>query len=273
MLFFISILPVVLLAIFVYRKDTFEKEPLRLLLKCFFFGCLSALPASMLEGILQSAYPGSGSGIIDGMFMGYVVAGSSEELFKLLMLWLAVWRSSYFDEYFDGIVYAAFVSLGFAGLENLMYVFGQGDFASSVSTGIVRALVSVPGHFLFAVVMGYYFALAKFQPDQRGRHLLKAFLYPMLLHGTFDALLMIPEYMGEEGAIIQMIALPLFIFFDVKLWKIGMRKLNELQALNNEQNGGYDSWKTGYDDRNGYHGNNGYSGANDDPFSGFKWDV
>lgn len=250
----LAIFPVLLLGLYVYSQDKFEKEPFRMLLKAFLFGCLSVLPAMLIESLLSGGYEIMGGrflpGVIRGAYTGFVVAGFTEELCKLLLLALAVWRSRYFDEYFDGIVYATFVSLGFAGLENIMYVFGQEDFATSIATGTMRAILSVPAHFLFGVVMGYYFALAKFQPGNRFGNMAKALIYPMLLHGTFDSLLMIPEAMGADGTLISSIFFIVFIYFDIKLWKIGRRRLRDLQL--------YDNYGSNYPQ---------------DPFSGFNWNV
>ena len=262
----LAVLPVVVLAFYVYRQDRYEKEPMGMLVKAFLFGCLSVLPAVFLEQGLMTLYSNSGGaslpGALHGVYEGFVVAGCSEELSKLLLLTLAVWRSREFNEYFDGIVYAAFVSLGFAGLENIMYVFSQETVATAVATGSMRALLSVPGHFLFGVVMGYYFALAKFEPEHRSANLFKAFLYPMLLHGSFDALLMIPEGMGEGYEWLAGILFPLFIYFDIRLWKIGMRRLRHLQELSAQQ--AEDSAEGPAE---------GYDGEPEDPFKGFDWNV
>ena len=264
----LAILPVIVLAIFIYRKDKFEKEPLRMLAKAFFFGCLSVIPAILIEQALQLGFFYMGgeymSGFVTGIYNGFIVAGCSEELCKLALLALAVWKAPDFNEYFDGIVYATFVALGFAGIENLMYVFRQETFEVSLMTGGVRAILSVPGHFLFAVVMGYYFALAKFNPDKRRQNLFKAFFYPMLLHGTFDALLMIPEAMGEDGTWLSAVLFPVFIFFDVKLWKVAMRHLKGLQEMSGQQNNDGSGYDGGYNQEPPRQG---------DAFSGFRWDV
>ena len=230
----IAILPVLILAFAVYRQDKFNKEPFGLLVKCFFFGALSILPAALLENVLSQFNPGGP--ILSGVYTGYAVAGCCEELFKLLMLAWAVWRSREFDEYFDGIVYSCFVALGFACFENISYIYGQDSFLSAMYTGSVRAVLSVPGHFLFGVMMGYYFALAKFAPGQRGKYLLLAFLVPMLLHGTFDALLMVPESMGADGTIVSGVLFVVLIFFDIKMWKWGVRRIRHLQDLSQQQN-------------------------------------
>ncbi len=169
------------------------------------------------------------SPVLNGLYDGFCVAGFCEELCKLLLLWLCVWKSRHFDEYFDGIVYSACVALGFACIENIGYVFGGEDFASSLHIGITRALLSVPAHFLFGVVMGYYFALAKFEARGRLWNLLAALVVPLLLHGTFDALLMIPENMGEGAEVVASAMFILFIVFDIRLWKIGNKRLAALQ--------------------------------------------
>jgi RsiW-degrading membrane proteinase PrsW (M82 family) len=256
----LSILPVLLLGLFVYRKDKFQKEPLGMLLKAFFFGCLSILPAMLMEMVLSGVYEFGFSwlpGIFNGLFNGYVVAGCSEELCKLVMLFLAVWWSRHFDEYFDGIVYATFVALGFAACENVMYIFGQEDFGTSVATGVMRALLAVPGHFLFGVAMGYYFGLAKFRPSERAKNILLAFLFPMLLHGTYDALLMVPDAMGVGGTVLSVGFFILFVFFDIRLWKIGMRKLKELQMMDAESMSSSSNWND----------------IPQNPYSGINWDA
>ena len=153
----IAVLPVLVLAFVVYRQDKYEKEPIGKLIKAFIFGALAILPAVLLEGMLSRFVPPIP--VVSGAYMGFVVAGCSEELCKLVMLYWAVWKSQEFNEYFDGIVYACFVALGFACFENLGYVMGQESFSEAMVTGSVRALLSVPGHFLFGVMMGYYFII------------------------------------------------------------------------------------------------------------------
>jgi RsiW-degrading membrane proteinase PrsW (M82 family) len=151
----IAVLPVLVLAFVVYRQDKYEKEPLGKLIKAFIFGALAIIPAGLMESILIRFVPPIP--IVSGAYTGFVVAGCSEELCKLLLLRWAIWKSREFNEYFDGIVYATFVSLGFACFENLGYVLGQEVFAEAMATGTMRAFLSVPGHFLFGVMMGYYF--------------------------------------------------------------------------------------------------------------------
>lgn len=214
----IAVLPVIILLTYIYKKDKFQKEPLPLLLAALGMGMLSVLPIVFVENFLSSVNPYEG--VKGALYTAFVVAGCVEEGFKLLFLYWLIWRNRHFDEYFDGIVYAVFVSLGFALVENVMYVFSGG-----FGTGIMRALLSVPAHFLFAVVMGYFFALAKFYKN-RAWNMLLAFLAPMLLHGTFDGLLMV----GEVSETMQGICLVAFIVFDIILWKIGKRRMRQLEG-------------------------------------------
>lgn len=236
LLLVLAILPVIVLAIYIYCKDRFEKEPLGKLLKAFAFGGLAILPAILLEIILGFvSLLFAGRPILSGAFNGYIVAGFSEELAKLLLLYLAVWKIKDFNEYFDGIVYAVFVSLGFACFENIQYVFFQQTIADAISTGFTRSIFAVPAHFLFGIVMGYYFALAKFQPLFRMRYLRLALLVPMLLHGTYDALLMIGENLGPYFPFLTVIFTIAFYAFDIMLWKIGITRLRNAQKLSASQ--------------------------------------
>ena len=247
-LILLAILPVLVLAGVVYKQDKVEKEPFGKLLKAFIFGALAIIPAGVMESVLSLFTPPFP--IISGAYTGFIVAGCCEELCKLLMLSWAIWKSSEFDEYFDGIVYACFVSLGFACFENIAYVVCQDSFASAIATGSVRAVLSVPGHFLFGVMMGYYFALAKFDRQHRSKNIFKAFFIPMLLHGSFDSLLMIPESMDHGAELVSAVLLMLFIGFDIKMWKWGIRRIRRLQEMSQQQN---------FDREN--------------PFEGFTWNF
>jgi len=104
---------------------------------------------------------------------------------KLCMLGIIANRCKHFDEYFDGIVYAVCIGMGFAGFENILYLFGEEDW---IVMGISRALLSVPAHYFFAVIMGTFFSLSYF--DKRNQKLYKsmALLVPIVAHGMYDFL-------------------------------------------------------------------------------------
>ncbi len=243
--FLASILPVLVLLFFVYRKDRFQPEPLGKLLLTFFVGCLSVLPAIGLESAIQLFTPGEP--LTAALYEGFAVAAFSEELCKLLLLYRVAWKSPHFDEYFDGIVYAAFLSLGFACVENIGYVLMDPD--GPMMTALFRGLLAVPAHFLFAVMMGYHFSLAKFDPRHRRRHLLLAFAVPVLMHGTYDSLLMVSGALdGDDAAPVVGLLFLLFLAFDIMMWRWGLKRIKRLQEYSKEQN---------IDKTN--------------PFEGFKW--
>ena len=250
--FISAILPVLLLLFFIYRKDKLNPEPLGKLIWTFLVGCFCVVPAGLLETVIIRFAPSPEyMPVANGLFDGFVVAGFSEELCKLLLLLLVIWRSHHFDEYFDGIVYAAFLSLGFACIENIGYVYQGGD---PMSTALMRGVLAVPAHFLFAVTMGYYVSLAKFDPANRSGHLAKAFLLPMLLHGTYDSLLMVSSNLeGSDSMMSNGVCVVLFIVFvvfDIRMWRWGLKRIKRMQERSKEQD---------FDRQN--------------PFQGFKWDI
>ncbi|MCR5445380.1 MAG: PrsW family intramembrane metalloprotease [Bacteroidales bacterium] len=235
--FISAVVPVVLLLWFVYRKDRLNPEPLGRLLLTFFVGCLSVVPAGLMESLLMPLVPSAEAmPVLNGLLDGYLVAGLCEELCKLLLLLWVIWRSPHFDEYFDGVVYAVFLSLGFACVENIGYVMGGED---PMGTALMRGVLAVPAHFLFAVTMGYYVSLAKFDPAGRRGHLWKAFLYPMLLHGTYDALLMVSSNLeGRDSMVAVVVCIALFVafvVFDVRMWRWGLRRIKRMQERSQEQ--------------------------------------
>ena len=219
LLFGIAILPVVLLMIFIYRQDKYQKEPIKSLAKAFIGGMISIPLDILLVTGIDAAL--GGTAIANTVFFSaFLEAGIPEELSKFLIFMIFIWNDKNFDEYFDGIVYATFIGLGFACVENFGYVFSYG-----FQTGVVRALLSVPGHFLFGVVLGYFLSMAKFHPEKRGTFLISGLLLAMLAHGLFDWLLMIASIMPLVGGIIYII----FIWGDIKLWKLGLKYIRKQQ--------------------------------------------
>lgn len=224
MIFALALLPALFLLIFIYIKDKKEKESFKLLLKCFFMGVLSIIPSLILEFLLEDVLLVDvvQAGSISSAFIsGFIVAGMTEELFKYLMLKKVTWKRDEFNYMFDGIVYAVFVSLGFAAIENLFYVMDGGT-----STAIMRMFTAIPGHTIFGVYMGYYYSHAK-KAEIEGvtkaykRYQLRALLVPMMIHGLYDALLMTDgEVVGDGVQIILVLAwLVIFIVMLVKAFK------------------------------------------------------
>ena len=215
-LLLVSIAPIAIILFYIYYRDKYEKEPIPLLLKGLFSGMIIVFPILIVEQTVSSLLPIFFSGKIGHAFgNAFLVAALCEEAFKLLAVYLLVWKNPNFNERFDGIVYAVFVSLGFALVENIMYVFSNG-----MSTGFSRAFTAVPAHAMFGIMMGYYLGLAKFSSRKKKPMLLLAFLAPFFFHGVYDFILMVE---------IQWVLLLFFPFLLYLMHKTNtkMTKLNE----------------------------------------------
>ncbi len=182
-LLILSLAPVFIIGGYIYFRDKYDREPIRLLLLALLSGALAVIPILFIEQFLNG-FSVLFTGIFAAVWKAFVVAGFTEELFKFTALYLLIWKSPEFNDKFDGIVYAVFVSLGFAAVENVLYVMGNG-----YSTGITRAITAVPAHAIFGVTMGFYFGMAKFFEKERSVLKRKALFFPMLLHGVYDFIL------------------------------------------------------------------------------------
>ena len=225
-------LPVVLLMGYIYKRDTFNKEPWPLLLKAFGFGVLAAFLDFAVAGLLQRVIPHPVSTPLnDAIYEAFVCAAAPEEFCKLLMLYLCIWRNPHFDEYYDGLEYAAFVGLGFAGIENVLYIMSGG-----LGLALGRAVFAVPAHFFFAIFMGFFFSLARFRYERRKIFLFLAYIIPVTLHGIYDAVLMyINNLQGETDTLQEVDALSgilyagflVFFFF---VWRFAVRRVNKMSG-------------------------------------------
>lgn len=223
-----ALLPVVLLFGYICKKDSEQPEPTGWLMKAFFYGILSTFlsfcfstPLSAIFGteVANEQY----SSVFDAFVDAFCSAAIPEELAKLIMLWLLLKKNPHFDEQFDGIVYAVCVGLGFAGLENVLYLFESDDW---VSLGITRAMFSVPGHMLFGVLMGYYYSVYHFDVNRSFVTKLMILLAPITAHGIYDGLLFSMSVDDGLAAILML----LFCLFCYKLMKKGKSRIKELQG-------------------------------------------
>ena len=182
-----AVVPAFFLMIRAYRSDRLEKEPPSLLWSLALAGVFSALIALVVERILgrilDAAVP---QGTLYDVLLYFGVVAFGEEGAKYFMLRRRTWRSPEFNCQYDGVVYAVFVSLGFALWENISYVMHYG-----FSTALVRAVTAIPGHACFGVFMGVFYGLAKRRFNEGGAAGSKALrilavIVPALLHGTYD---------------------------------------------------------------------------------------
>ena len=188
-----AVIPAWILLRYVYRHDTIEKEPAGLLWSLLLMGCLSALSSGVLESIgeyLLSAVVSPASPYYVILF-AFLVVAAVEEGTKLFFLKRRSWNHPAFNYRFDGIVYAVFVSLGFAALENIQYVVNYG-----LSVALPRALLAIPGHMSFSIFMGVYYGRARLLENLKERELSRrslrtGYLFAVFLHGFYDSCAMI----------------------------------------------------------------------------------
>ncbi len=220
MLILISIIPVIIFLAVIYYRDR-EKEPLSLLMKSFMGGALGSILLSLIivflfvEPIFSKGVPDSH--FLKSFYIAFFEAAIPEELSKFVFLYIIIWKNKYFDEYYDGIVYAVTISLGFACTENIMYVTDGG-----VSVGITRALLAIPLHGFMGVFMGYYFSLAKFKKQN---HLLfKGLIVAIIGHGVYDFLIFYGEKMNTNVVFTLFL---IFIYFNFRIWELGLNKIQK----------------------------------------------
>ena len=208
-----AVLPAAFLMRYVYRQDKIEKEPANLLISLVVDGILAALAAILLELLGQS--------ILDALvapenpiyvyLMAFLVVAAVEEGTKFFFLYRRTWRDPNYR--FDAILYAVFVSLGFAAYENIRYVFRLG-----LSVALPRAILSVPGHMGFAVFMGIFYGRARrcyAQGNDFGCkcNRILGYLFPVFLHGVYDTCCMLGTNTSTLVFVGFVLAMYLIVFF------------------------------------------------------------
>lgn len=214
-----SLLPAILLLLYIWKKDP-QKEPTSQLIKAVSWGVAICIPVAILESGIDAWLFGTGnaSNIIDTTVKAFLVAALPEEAFKLLALWLILRKNPYFDEHFDGIVYAVCVGLGFAAIENVFYVLGGEE--EWVSVAIARALLAVPGHYAFAILMGYYYSVYHFV-NRSPKVAICILLVPVLAHGIYDAIAL----SGTVNPYIGVLCFFVLIWFCIRMHKVARTKV------------------------------------------------
>jgi len=217
-----ALVPPIALLTYIYCKDP-QKEPIRWLLRAVLLGVFIAFPVAWIEGFIQTLLFGAEGQVVTlfgSTIKAFFVAALPEESAKLLVLWLVLRKNPYFDEHFDCIVYAVCVSLGFAAIENVLYVVGSEDWQS---VAIGRALLAVPGHYAFAVIMGYCYAIYHFiQPTPK--RAVFVLLMPVMAHGVYDALAM----SGSVNPLVGGVAFFVLIYFCIKMQKLAQNRIIDL---------------------------------------------
>lgn len=216
-----ALIPVILLCWYIYVKDRQEKEPLGLLMLLLVAGAAAYFPAmweenaliSVVDGAFSSKITHSLSGLatyesksiyaLHSFACGFGAIALVEEVMKWSLLYLITHKNRNFDHLFDGVVYAAFLSMGFAAAENVFYAVRGGW-----STFVLHSLTSVPGHLTFGVLMGLFYTMWRIyyiagqrekelaisnaivleKPFKSGIWLAGSLVLPVILHGCYSFL-------------------------------------------------------------------------------------
>jgi len=187
----ISLAPVIAIIIYFYWRDKYEKEPLKLLAKAFMWGVFVTIPVILVESFICLSIKCVSSFFASIFLKSFLVAGFTEEFAKFIVFVLLIYKNKEFNEPYDAIIYMVMISLGFASFENFSYVFGayvKGGFFGSLTIGFVRAIFSVPAHTFFAVIMGYFFGLARFCNSKKLEtgYIYIGLFFAIIMHGFFD---------------------------------------------------------------------------------------
>lgn len=226
-LLLLSVLPSIALGVMIYKKDIVEKEPPRLLLKLFLGGAIgSVILTLLLSTVLEPIIPDledSNNNFIYLAINTFFKVALVEEFSKWIFLKKITWKNKEFNYIYDAIVYAVFVALGFATIENIIYVLGC---EGGISIAILRAILSVPGHAFDGVFMGYYYGLAKQAKINDNiklfkRNMILSLLIPVVFHFIFDYLLL------SENSIL----LILYLVFIILLYINAFKRINQLSNI------------------------------------------
>jgi RsiW-degrading membrane proteinase PrsW (M82 family) len=216
-----ALLPAFIVMFYIYKKDKVEKEPIGMIIGLLLLGALMVVAAGFIEvglcELIEDSMDKESTGY--KLIENFLIIALTEEGCKMLVLRTRTWRNPNFNYTFDAVVYAVAASLGFAGLENILYVVSK----SSFGLALMRGILSVPGHAIDAVFMGYYYGLAKrgecMGNERAKKHNMRlALIVPVVIHGFYDFCLT----MGDDTFI------GIFIAFEIGITGYAIRKVRKL---------------------------------------------
>lgn len=182
----LAIAPGLAICLFIFHRDAYNREPKLNMIVSFILGAVSVIPAFFIETYFYDGFSSS----ITGMAMrAFLVVALTEEACKFTALKFYSYRQRSFDEPLDGIVYAVMVSMGFATVENILYVTNSAEAGIGYQVALLRMFLSVPAHATFGVLMGYHVGRAKFNPARQTALLVLGLFWAVFFHGTYDVLL------------------------------------------------------------------------------------
>lgn len=224
----LAIVPALIIVVYFYRKDRAKPEPKGIIIRIFLLGLLSTIPAIFIEMVINElgSFLNPYYRVLYPLFKAFIVAGLVEESLKLFIVKKHAFRKKCFDEVMDGIVYTVVAGMGFACMENVLYVMGRG-----ITVGILRAFTSIPMHASVSVIMGYWIGMAKFSKNRGSKRklILKGFLLAVLFHGLYDLCIFAIPFWSE---------FVLLGLLPVLVWAILLAKRKIKAALKEDEKAG-----------------------------------
>lgn len=212
--FFLAVAPAIIIIIYFYKKDVGKPEPKGFIIKTFFLGVLSVIPAYIIEMYLQSQLSVLylGNNIVINFIYSYFISGTIEESLKLFVILYFVYRNKNFDEVMDGVIYTITVSMGFACLENIKYLI---EFDYSLEIIFLRALTTIPLHAIASGIMGYYIGASKFKKTYREVNIykLRGLIIAIFIHGTFNMIVYTLPLLSIASTLISLLPFIIATFF------------------------------------------------------------
>lgn len=231
-----SLLPAVVLVTYARYRDKNQPEPWSIMIKGVVWGILSIIVSYLISQFWNPIPYLIGYGwvyeipVIRGIFIAFYNAAIPEETAKLFMLWLLLRKNQDFNENIDGIVYSICIAMGFAGVENIMYIFGEEESWQAVA--ITRCLFAVPGHYIDGVLMGFFYSIAHFRPNKFGKYKSMTWTAPVFAHGLYDSIC----FLGEEHYILGALSYIPLIWFCVTMHKFCLKRIRMALIYDEDRN-------------------------------------
>lgn len=198
----LALSPGAAIGLYIYFKDKYEREPIGLVVLSFFLGVISTIITLIISFPINYVIPIQEKSLTEQAVHAFLLVALIEEFSKFIFVRWVLFPNRNFNEPFDGIVYAVSVSLGFAGLENILYVMNS---ENGIATGIMRMFTAVPAHASFAVLMGYFMGIAKCEKG-KAHYVWYGLGAATLFHGAYDYFWFISFVPGLwTGAILSLI--------------------------------------------------------------------
>ncbi len=203
----LALAPGAAIGLYVYFKDKYEREPVGLVVMSFFLGVASTVVTLVLSWPIGRIMPIDEKNLSEQAIHAFLLVALVEEFSKFIFIRWVLYPNKNFNEPYDGIVYAVSVGLGFAGLENVLYVMGS---ANGIATGVLRMFTAVPAHATFAVLMGYFMGIAKFERT-KAHYVWYGLGAATIFHGAYDYFWFIAYLPGLWTGAVASLAIGVFL--------------------------------------------------------------